>query len=803
MDRHTLRVLEFDKILDMAASFAVSSPGKALVLDTGPLGGIEEMRERIELVSEGRELLCGGRVPGIEHFEDLSSLFRKLRPADSVLSPAELREFLPLFSSAVNLKGLLSAEPSLRRLAEAASRLVTHASLKRKIEVSIDADGRITDEASAELSAVREAIGRLKERITAVLDGLLRRRDLKPHLQDFYVTERNGRWVVPVKRDSKGHVRGVVHDISNSGETLFIEPYETQALGNELESLRAEEKVEEFRVLKRLSAMLREALPTITGDYLTVVRIDCILALAAFSEMMHMTPPEINSEGRIRIRKGRHPLLWQTLKRLGREEGLVPLDFELGRGCSCMVITGSNAGGKTVALKTVGVLQLMALSGMHVPAAPGTTVPVLGKVLADIGDEQSIERTLSTFSAHISRLAGIIAESDGRTLVIIDELGTGTDPEEGGPLACAVLRELTRRGALTVVSTHLGLLKAFAHTEPGMVNAAMQMEEEPAAGGLPAYRPTYRLVIGEMGQSHAFEIAARLGMPPELIREARGLMKESGVRVERLLSELMQKREELELRLAETERLKRDLIGLRASLREEVERIRAEKRAILSKSLREAETVLHEAKKEARKLMKRLREAGAVHQMREAMRGLDQRLAEVGEKRSRAEEPESRGLTDLIESTGLAEVSEGQAVSIRTLGVDGTVRSVSRGSGRCRVVVRGREIEVPLSELAAPAAAPAEGTAGEKVPVQDVSAREVPGELNLMGQRIDPALSMLERYLNDASIAGLRSVRIVHGIGTGRLAAAVREYLDGHPLVTRYRRGGEEEGGGAVTVVYL
>jgi len=795
MDKHTLRVLEFSKILDMAAAFAVSSPGKALVMETEPLGTPEEIRESIELVSEGRELLAGGRTPGIEHFEDLTHLFRKLRPADSVLSPAELREFLPLFSSAVNIKGTFRADPSLRRLGEIASNLRTHAHLMRRIEVSVDMDGRITDEASPELAAVREGLGLIEKRIRAGLEGLLRRKDLKPHIQEFYITERNGRLVIPVKRDSKGHVKGVVHDISNSGETLFIEPYETQALGNELESLRAEEKVEEFRVLKRLSAMLREALPEITGDYRTVLRIDRILALSAFSEMMQMTPPEINEEGCIRIRKGRHPLLWQTLRRLGREERLEPLDFELGRGYSCMVITGSNTGGKTVALKTVGVLQLMALSGMHVPAAPGTTLPVLGKVLADIGDEQSIEQNLSTFSAHIGRLSGIIADSDAGTLVIIDELGTGTDPEEGGPLSCAVLRELARRGALTVVSTHLGLLKAFAHTEPGMTNGAMQMEED-RTGGLPAYRPTYRLVIGEMGQSHAFEIAGRLGMPPELIREARALLKESGARVESLLSELMRKREALEQRLSEAERLKLELEGLRSSLREEVRRIRAEKKEILSRSLKEAEQVLREARREARELMKRLKESGT-GQKKEVLKGLDHRIAEI---RKRAE-----SYSKVDELPGLSEVSEGQAVCIRSLGVNGTVRSVSHRSGRCRVLVRGREIEVPVSELAAPAAEPvrdAAPPAGEPSASGDLSA-EIPRKLDLMGQRAEPALSMLERYLNDASIAGLESVKIVHGIGTGRLSAAVREHLKGHPLVTGFRSGDEEEGGEAVTVVYL
>ncbi len=797
MDKHTLRVLEFNKILEMAGAFAVSSPGKDLVLKIKPIGDIKGIRDRINLISEGRHLLAEGKHPGIEHFEELTPLFQRLRPADSVLAPSELTDFLPLFSTAINIKGLLRDEPSLPMLSEIASHLRTHASLKRKIESSIDREGKIADGASPELSAIREGLGHLEKRIRAGLEGLLRRQDLKPHIQEFYITGRNNRWVIPVKRDSKGHVKGVVHDISNSGETLFIEPYETQALGNELESLRAEEKVEEFRVLRRLSAMLRDALTEIVEDYHTVLRIDCISALAAFSDMMGMTPPEINERGYIRILKGRHPLLWQALRRIGREESLQPLDFELGSDYSCIVITGSNTGGKTVALKTVGVLQIMALCGLHLPAESGTTLPMLGRVLADIGDEQSIEQNLSTFSAHIGRISEILARSDRETLVIIDELGTGTDPEEGGPLSCAILRELRRRGALTAVSTHLGLLKAFAHTEPGMINGAMQMEEE-ISDGLPAYRPTYRLLIGEMGQSHAFEIAGRLGLPPELIREARGLMKESGARVETLLSELMRKREELDLMLAETARLRQELTGLRASLREEIKRIRAERKEILSGTLREAEGILLKARREARDVIRQLKQS-EMRRAGEVLKGLDRGLAEVRQKQERYAAEET---------PGLEEVREGQTVCIRSLGVNGIVRSVNRKTGRCRIVVRGREIEVPAGELAEPVTEPADEAAStvrtiRSMPGTDDITEGISGKLNLIGQRVDPALSVLERYLNDASMAGLGSVKIIHGIGTGRLSSAVREYLKGHPLVREFRKGEEDEGGEAVTVVYL
>jgi DNA mismatch repair protein MutS2 len=550
MDEHTFRVLEFDRILEMAAAFAVTVPGRALVQGIRPLKNIDKIKRRIDLVSECRRLLSEGRRLGIEHFEDLTLLFKKIRPPDAVLEPFELMAFVPLFYSALNLK-ILSHDPSYSALGIILSRLTTNHDLKKSIEASIDREGEIRDEASPELSYIRRSIKSSEEKIKKILEDTLNRKDLLSHIQDYYLTERNKRWVIPVKRDSKGIVPGIVHDISNTGETVFVEPYSIQNLGNELESYRAEEKLEEYRVLRRLSALLREHIREIEEDYRIVARADSIQAIAGFSEQMAMSPSEINEKGYMKIINGRHPLLWKTLRKENREGDLVPLDLEIGKGHSCIVITGSNAGGKTVALKTVGVLNLMALSGMHTPAGSGTTIPFLERVLVDIGDEQSIEQNLSTFSAHITRITEISRQSSTQTLIIIDELGTGTDPEQGGALSCAILKRLMQRGALSVVSTHIGMLKAFAHSEPGMTNSAMEMEEI-TAGGVSSYRPTYKFIIGEPGTSHTFEIAESLG-----------------------LDAVKRKTGKLENRLKETEELKQDVINLRSSLNEEVSMIRS------------------------------------------------------------------------------------------------------------------------------------------------------------------------------------------------------------------------------------
>jgi DNA mismatch repair protein MutS2 len=476
MDNHTLRVLEFEKILNMGAAFAVTAPGRYVVQGIRPLDNTKDIRRRIDLVSECREIFSEGQSLGIEHFDDLSPLFNRIKPADAVIGPLELRSFLPLFYSVFNLK-IWGDNPTFTGLAAIVSELVSHPEIKKSIEGSIDREGKIRDEASPELSHIRRSIKSHEKNIKAMLENILKRKDLEKHLQDFYLAERNNRWVIPVKRDSKGSVPGVVHDFSNTGETVYVEPYSIQQPGNELEALKAEEKLEEYRILRMLSSLLRADLFEIEEDYRIVAEVDSIQALARFADQMEMSPPEINEKRYLKIIKGRHPLLWKTMKKENNEAKLVPLDMEIGRGHSCMVITGSNTGGKTVALKTTGVLNLMALCGMHTPSGSGTTFPFIGSILADIGDDQSIEQNLSTFSAHIKRLSEIIDRSDSHTLIVIDELGTGTDPEQGGALSCAILRKLKQNGALTVISTHLGMLKAFAHSEAGLINSAMEMEE--------------------------------------------------------------------------------------------------------------------------------------------------------------------------------------------------------------------------------------------------------------------------------------------------------------------------------------
>jgi DNA mismatch repair protein MutS2 len=792
MDNYTYRVLEFHKILEMASVFAATGPGREVIKAIRPLPDIEAISSQIALVSECRQVLSEGRHLGIEQFDNVLTLLQKIRPADSILEPVEFRSFLPLFYSAFNLK-MYSDSSDLPGLGYIVSALTTHAEIKDAIEKSIDREGSITDNASPELFSIRQKIKACERKIKTVLDGILKQKDLEPHLQDYYLAERNNRWVIPVKTDSKGSVPGVVHDISNTGETVYIEPYSIQVIGNELESLRAEEKLEMYRILQRLAALLREHLPTIKSDYHIIARVDALNALAGFAEKLDMSPPEINNQAYINILAGRHPLLWKTLDREKRRDTLVPLDMEIGRNHSCMIITGSNAGGKTVALKTIGILTMMALSGMHIPAGSGTSIPFLSRVFADIGDNQSIEQNLSTFSAHVTRISEILRNSDEGSLVIFDELGTGTDPEQGGALSCSILRKLKERGILTIVSTHLGMLKAFAHSEDGMINSSMEMREI-TEEGVTSYRPTYRLSVGEPGTSHALEIAESLGLQKEVIHEARNFLKRDGAEIEPLIADLKKKNTEIHKRLEETEKLRHEVNDLKSSLDEELMKMRSEKQRSMANTLAEAEEIIRATKREAAEMIDKVKKADIAGK-RKILKELDKKQSEL-KKQKQEFAPEKL--------LAIRDATEGRHVFINSLRTNGTILSVNDKTGRCLVMVNGKEITMPLSGLSeADPDTGKENDRGVSKFAPAIMEKHVSDKINVIGLRVDPALSMIERYLNDASLAGLKQVKIIHGIGTGILSGAISDFLNDHPLVDEFRKGHQEEGSEGVTIVTL
>jgi len=785
VDLQTLKMLEFNKVLEMAARFAVTAPAKKSIYELRPNKTAEDVIKRLNLITECRKLLSEGISIGIEHFEDLSHIFRLLRPEESVIEPMQLRSFIPVLNSAINLKKLKN-EKSIHLLSELLSCLITHKEIKDEIEISIEDDGSISDKASPLLYEIRQKIKALDKKIKSVLERMLNDKKLKPHIQDFYITERNGRRVIPVKANSKGHIKGVIHDISNTSETVFVEPQEIIQMGNELEALKAEERIECYKVLKRLSKLLREHLSEIQQDYNIIIIIDTLQALALFAEEMKMTSPEINHKGYLKIVKGKHPILWKTLKDSGRIKELVPLEFVLGDSFTGIIITGSNTGGKTVALKTVGIIQLMALVGMHVPADEGTTLPFIHKVIADIGDEQSIEESLSTFSAHVNRLCEILKLSNNSTLVIIDELGTGTDPDEGGALGASVLKALIKKGSLIVVSTHLGLLKAFAYKHKGLNVGAMKMDTFKINDKV-VFKPTYRLQIGEIGESHALDIAEAFGMPSEIIEEAKKMLKNKSAIFEELLNDLKNQQLYFKKTKEEIIRNKKEILILKDSLKKEINRIKKQKNEIIKNALEKAEDILKDAKIKAYRLLNDIKKT----ELKKSIKELNRAYEEIVSKKNKFLKHKNKKISKL---------TEGQKVFIEGLGLNGIVTRINPSNDRCRVTVMGKEIEVSISELYEPKN---ENNLKEKNKIDYYSLKNIPRELNLIGERVSSALSLVDKYLNDAALTGITEVKIIHGIGTGRLSKAIKEYLQTHPLVTEFREGTPLEGGKAVTVVIL
>ncbi|HEY4744030.1 MAG TPA: endonuclease MutS2, partial [Desulfuromonadaceae bacterium] len=781
----TLKLLEFDKILAEIATLAHSDVTRTQILGTVPLTDGDRIRLTAGRIGELRSLADLGVTLRLDTFEDIRPFLERIRPAGAFLAPAELLLFIPALAIFRDISRQLTPRTDAPLLAGLTPALRPFPDILEPLAAAIDHDASIMDSASGALREIRRAKRSLAARIRKKIEEIVRDNNIEIFLQDDFITQRSGRWVIPVRMDSKGMVKGVVHDVSASGETAFMEPLEIIPFVNELENLAAEEKAEEIRILRQLSAWIREDAADLAGCFATLVTLDALNSAARFAERYALEQPEINTEGVLRLVGARHPLLLM-LQRQGAIARVEPLDLHLGDDGRVMVITGPNAGGKTIAIKTAGALTLMALAGLPVPAGARSSFPLLDTLLVDIGDEQSIEQSLSTFSAHVARISAILDQAGPRTLVLLDELGAGTEPQQGAAIACGVLQDLQQQGATVVATTHLSEIIGFVHRSPGMINAGMEFDAA-------TYTPLYRLISGEPGHSHAIEIARRYGMPERIIVAAREMLGNAGADFTALLAELRAKREELESAHRElgrerdqlrTERaeVERRSAGIERARREAADKARDEARELISAARRRMNELLDEYKRERR--------------------------SETIEKLRRAEAEVSESITRQLGGNdarpALREVKPGTAVHVASLGYDGVVLTVDERHAKARVRAGSMEIDVSLADLAAPAKPakerprkPAPGTWRADVAESDQQ------ELKLIGLRVEEALELLEPFLNHAALGGLREVRIIHGVGTGRLRDAVREHLARHPLVLESRPGGPHEGRDGATVVTL
>jgi len=785
MDERTLRVLELDKILRALEERCVTELAKELARSLFPSVDVEEVRRRQRETSDARRRLERFGAPPLGGISDIRPILERAQQG-LTLEPQELLTVARTLERATDLKlWMLKVDlnDSLRLHAE---RICDHAKLIARIRWCIGDDGQVLDRASDELSSLRRRIKTVQQRMQQKLHDLLRDPSITKFLQEPYYTIRDGRYCLPVRAEFRQQVPGIVHDKSSSGMTLFIEPEPLVEMGNELRMLQADEEREVARILRDLTTDVVSELPSIAQTLDAVRRIDFAFAKGKLSQDLRAYEPELNTDGVIKLRRARHPLLhFQGF--------VVPIDFELGEKFDVLIITGPNTGGKTVTLKTVGLLTLMAQCGLHVPAAEGAKICLFRQIFADIGDEQSIEQSLSTFSSHMSHIAKMLARADDRTLVLLDELGAGTDPTEGAALAKAILLFLHRKGAKVVCTTHHSELKHFAFRQPRFENASVLFDPE-------TLRPTYQLVIGIPGQSHAIDIARRLGVPTEVIREAKQQLPRDRRETEELITQLTEERQAAERMRSEWEQRLRELERREAELRERERKLREEEQRVLAEARRQAEALVKRVEGQAEELLKLLRKQLSSPQpflpseVRQKIRQLWQQLP------SPVQPPQDLG----SQPAANLQFSVGSTVRIRDIGVVGKVVAVDNDGKEVQVDVGGMRVWVATAKLEPVAEAPPlTPTQAEVAAVRVKKMVSVPTELNLLGKRVDEALEAVEKFLDDALLAGHKVVRIVHGKGTGKLRQAVHDYLRSHPQVRAFELAPLHEGGDGVTIAYL
>jgi len=792
MDNKSLEMLEFPRIREILAGFTSFSASRELATTLKPQHDHEQISLWLGQAAEARQLLAldpGFSVGGILDIREAV----RMAALESVLEPQSLLEIQQTLACLHQLHsslGKLSGDFPL--LWNIAGGIVELRQIEKDIASCLDSSGEVLDTASPSLASIRQQLreirGQILERLEAIIGSPRGRRIL----QEDIITEREGRYVILVKIECRHEIKGIVHDISNTGATVFVEPTVTVGLGNALRELVIEERREIERILGILSAEVGAHSDDIAQSIALAAELDLALAKARYAKKIRATEPAIidsgQGEGKTGVRKAcflrlveaRHPLLG---------EKAVPFSMEIGRDFSILVITGPNTGGKTVTLKTIGLLSLMAQAGMPIPATEESRLPVFDGVFADIGDEQSIEQTISSFSWHMGNIVGIIRGATEKSLVLLDELGTSTDPAEGSALARAILRHFLSHGILTVATTHYSDLKAFAHTTPGLENASLEFNTV-------TLTPTYRLTVGIPGGSNAMATAARLGISPGIISDARGMLSEGSQELENLLASLMAEKQRMESLSRELKAERDSLARQNADLEKERQRLKTEERRAIQEArdriVREAAELHREIRQAAAELRKE-KSAARMEQSKQALAAVREQLNSEAWQAKAEEAPE----------TDTGTINIGDTVWITEAGLTATVLAVLEETQEVEVQAGRTKMRLGLDSVNKTAAAPAKTAPGMTTARRQPGGQAVSLEFDLRGKRADEVEWALDGYLNDAVQANIEEARIIHGIGTGTVRAIVRDFLASHPLVKSFRSGERDEGGDGVTIVRL
>ena len=785
MNRHALHVLQLPETLAVIAGHASSNLGAEAVRSLHPYTDVDTITDELRRVDQMSAFLFRAQDWHMPSLPDVRSALKRLNVAGSVLDPVELRDVaIVLRSAAQTRRAILQHAEDYPLLADIARRLVKLDEQEARIRAAVDDAGEVRDSASHELTRVRREMRGARSRIVAQLEQYVASLPSRFQVHDASVTVRDGRYVIPVRREARGEVGGIVHDESATGATLFVEPPVAIELMNRLRELEIAEAREVQRILRELTESLRPSGEDITTAFHALIEIDSLFARARYVLHVDGHRPNIAHDAELALVNARHPLLLAT------NERVVPFDLRFEPGERTLLVSGPNTGGKTVLLKAVGLIASLTQCGVIPPVGPGTTLPLFNDIFADIGDEQSIEASLSTFSAHLKNLREIVEHADERSLALIDEMGSGTDPAEGGALADAILRTLTRRRTLTIATTHLGQLKELAASEAGVVNASLQFDAV-------ELRPTYRLLKGVPGRSYGLAIARRLGLPNELLNAAEAALPTSEREVTQLLTELEEKDRVLSdtLRDAERERARNAKLTEELAARETA--LRTREREAERRARQQARDLLLNAREEVEAAIRDVRAAAEVgdeaveEAAREARRRVEQRARREAERAPR--EPQRR--------VDLEELREGAHVRITASGLTGVM--VELRDNRATVEVGGLRVQVPVNGLEvteAPHAVKQRPVVRGNWSAPDL---DVSSEVDLRGLRADEAGLKITHALDAAIQADLPSLRIIHGKGTGALRELVTELLTAERRIKTFRPGGVGEGGTGVTVVEL
>ena len=789
MNQRSAKILEFDKIRNQLAENCVSESGKAIANELQPSDNLLEVEQMLRETEEARSIMgTSGSMP-VPYFTNPSNLLHLAR-IGGTLPPKGLMDIAQLLRAARTVKEMLMTDrEDVQLLSGLAMGLSELRQIERDISNAIISEDEIADQASPELASIRRKKRSCNDRVRERLNSLIHSATYQKYLQEAIITVRADRYVLPVRQEYRSMVPGIVHDQSSSGATIFIEPMSVVEIGNELKQLTAAEKVEIDRILLSLSAQIAPEAQSIENNIQILSKIDFIFAKGLLGQQMEAVTPRMNAEGRLDIRQGRHPLI--------DPQQVVPLDIRLGKDYNTLIITGPNTGGKTVTLKTTGLFSLMAQSGLQIPAEYDSEMAVFDEIFADIGDEQSIEQSLSTFSGHMKNIVNIMENVKPGSLVLFDELGAGTDPTEGAALAQAILTSLLKKHVRTVATTHYSELKEFAMLTPEVENASVEFD-------VATLRPTYKLLIGIPGKSNAFEISKKLGLSDELIEQARALLSKEQIHFEDVLASAEYHRQLAKKEQQLAEEAHADMEAIRSQAEIERKQLEAQRERSIQKAKAEAKRIIENARREQESLIEELRalkKAGGAqeHEIQQIRKKAEQSAEKLMDKQEIGGEP-------------LTSVKVGEFVHVASMDMDATVVALPDQRGVVQLKAGMMKLRAQLSDLRSPTQSQKrEKKERDKIVKRqmggntriDIINRTVDRELDVRGLALNEAMPEVEKFLDDAMLSSLGEVSIIHGNGTGTLRAGIAECLRKHPGVSSFRLGRYGEGETGVTIVTL